>query len=253
MGYSLEYYKTSLDIAIRSNPAILKCDPISIIYCVKKAIEDSASLDPRDNEAWIIPYGTEAQYQRGYDLYRKLAIRGGDIKRIYARAVYKNDVFEWDEGLNPVLIHKPEILKERGCIVAGYAIAEYANGEKHFNVIDLPTIERAKSCAQTKSVWAKHEEEMVKKTAIKRLGKDLPLMTENISHRMFKRAINSDDAQDAGVIIDYDALMKEDVREPLTTEENLITELEYRDWETDRKSTRLNSSHSAKSRMPSSA
>ena len=27
----------------------------------------------------------------------------------------------------------------------------------------------------------------------------------------------------------------------------------YRDWETDRKSTRLNSSQSAKSRMPSSA
>ena len=29
--------------------------------------------------------------------------------------------------------------------------------------------------------------------------------------------------------------------------------MNYRDWETDRKSTRLNSSHSAKSRMPSSA
>ena len=33
----------------------------------------------------------------------------------------------------------------------------------------------------------------------------------------------------------------------------LILEAGYRDWETDRKSTRLNSSHSAKSRMPSSA
>ena len=33
-----------------------------------------------------------------------------------------------------------------------------------------------------------------------------------------------------------------------------IEELEtYRDWETDRKSTRLNSSHSGESRMPSSA
>ena len=32
-----------------------------------------------------------------------------------------------------------------------------------------------------------------------------------------------------------------------------IKEYWYRDWETDRKSTRLNSSHSAKSRMPSSA
>ena len=31
------------------------------------------------------------------------------------------------------------------------------------------------------------------------------------------------------------------------------SQVEYRDWETDRKSTRLNSSHSAKSRMPSSA
>ena len=34
---------------------------------------------------------------------------------------------------------------------------------------------------------------------------------------------------------------------------NKIYTVEYRDWETDRKSTRLNSSHSAKSRMPSSA
>ena len=47
-----------------------------------------------------------------------------------------------------------------------------------------------------------------------------------------------------------------------TTEENMSEWIDYfadegkvayRDWETDRKSTRLNSSHSAKSRMPSSA
>ena len=34
---------------------------------------------------------------------------------------------------------------------------------------------------------------------------------------------------------------------------NFLENNPYRDWETDRKSTRLNSSHSAKSRMPSSA
>ena len=34
---------------------------------------------------------------------------------------------------------------------------------------------------------------------------------------------------------------------------NILDRDYYRDWETDRKSTRLNSSHSAKSRMPSSA
>ena len=42
------------------------------------------------------------------------------------------------------------------------------------------------------------------------------------------------------VISDYDNLVIDNVTS-------------YRDWETDRKSTRLNSSHSAKSRMPSSA
>ena len=41
---------------------------------------------------------------------------------------------------------------------------------------------------------------------------------------------------------------------PITTTEtrDLVRTL-YRDWETDRKSTRLNSSHSGESRMPSSA
>ena len=39
---------------------------------------------------------------------------------------------------------------------------------------------------------------------------------------------------------------------PKLTPTNIIAK-SYRDWETDRKSTRLNSSHSAKSRMPSSA
>ena len=34
---------------------------------------------------------------------------------------------------------------------------------------------------------------------------------------------------------------------------NLHDQLSYRDWETDRKSTRLNSSHITRSRMPSSA
>ena len=35
--------------------------------------------------------------------------------------------------------------------------------------------------------------------------------------------------------------------------ESIVTHQNYRDWETDRKSTRLNSSHITRSRMPSSA
>ena len=35
--------------------------------------------------------------------------------------------------------------------------------------------------------------------------------------------------------------------------EDIVIQMLYRDWETDRKSTRLNSSHRSLSRMPSSA
>ena len=40
---------------------------------------------------------------------------------------------------------------------------------------------------------------------------------------------------------------------PLEMIGSKFDELKYRDWETDRKSTRLNSSHRSLSRMPSSA
>ena len=50
-------------------------------------------------------------------------------------------------------------------------------------------------------------------------------------------------------VLDYDDPNK------ILLGEVILSEIadDYRDWETDRKSTRLNSSHSAKSRMPSSA
>ena len=48
-------------------------------------------------------------------------------------------------------------------------------------------------------------------------------------------------------------LQKEGSLAESATDVNYHTGRKYRDWETDRKSTRLNSSHSAKSRMPSSA
>ena len=38
-----------------------------------------------------------------------------------------------------------------------------------------------------------------------------------------------------------------------TRDPSVIAKAKYRDWETDRKSTRLNSSHRSLSRMPSSA
>ena len=64
-----------------------------------------------------------------------------------------------------------------------------------------------------------------------------------------------------GLKISYDSLNEDNnqIKEVNENYERQLNELKqdkttkYRDWETDRKSTRLNSSHSGESRMPSSA
>ena len=52
---------------------------------------------------------------------------------------------------------------------------------------------------------------------------------------------------------DGTAAKVEELQKEFPTQLHLKVRMEYRDWETDRKSTRLNSSHSGESRMPSSA
>ena len=50
-----------------------------------------------------------------------------------------------------------------------------------------------------------------------------------------------------------EALERLEARLQRLTSSAILERPDYRDWETDRKSTRLNSSHSGESRMPSSA
>ena len=60
--------------------------------------------------------------------------------------------------------------------------------------------------------------------------------------------MSEEDAIKYKIKSDYDIL-----RSTIPNFDILPDDANYRDWETDRKSTRLNSSHSRASRMPSSA
>ena len=56
----------------------------------------------------------------------------------------------------------------------------------------------------------------------------------------------------------YQQYLSNNTESPISIEEftslkSIMSSEDYRDWETDRKSTRLNSSHITRSRMPSSA
>jgi recombination protein RecT len=105
-----------------------------------------------------------------------------------AQIVYSNDIFEWEQGDNPKLVHKPSLMIDE----AAKPVVVYAVARKDGLVVDrvvmrIAEIEKImrssksgwdKDTQSSKGIWKDHWEEMAKKTAIRRLAKQLPLVDE---------------------------------------------------------------------------
>lgn len=134
-------------------------------------------------EVYVLPYAGKAQFQLGYQGLVTLLNRAGIM--VTAHVIYSNDKFEYEEGVNSKLLHKPDIFSEkRGEAIGAYAVATLANGHKQFCVLGRATImkfkEFSKAKASSYSPWNGTDPElwMWKKTCIKQLSKTLPKSVE---------------------------------------------------------------------------
>lgn len=161
---------------IRKNPKLAECSQSSlfssIIQCVQLGLEPGSGL----GHAYLVPYGRECTFICGYQGMIELAERNG--LAVYAKVAYEHDIFIYEDGLDPKLIHKPMMgqSESRGEILAAYAIAVYKDGRKKFEVLSVGQIEdhRKKSKFPNGGPWKDHYAEMAKKTAIRVLFKMLP-------------------------------------------------------------------------------
>lgn len=101
------------------------------------------------------------------------------ILSINAYAVYSDDEFNYQLGLNPNIHHVP-LSKNRSekTLTHVYAVANLKDGGVQFRVLDREDIDRIKNYSKTNNIWNDHFEEMAKKTAIRALFKYLPVNTE---------------------------------------------------------------------------
>lgn len=85
-----------------------------------------------------IPYNNkgvmECQFQIGYKGLIDLSYRNPQMQIISAQAVYENDVFEYELGLNPKLEHRPA-LEDRGEVRLFYGMFKLVNGGYGFEVM----------------------------------------------------------------------------------------------------------------------
>jgi recombination protein RecT len=135
----------------------------------------------------------ECTFMPGYRGFLDLARRSGQIKSLVARAVYENDVFEYEYGLQESVTHKPA-MDERGELRAVYAVALLKDGGHQFEVMSKREIEAVRQKSQGKNAgpWTDYYDEMARKTVVRKLFKWLPCSVE------MQKAVSLDELQEVG-------------------------------------------------------
>jgi len=117
--------------------------------------------------------------------------------------VRESDEFILEKGAEPRLVHRVKLGK-RGDMIGAYCVWTLKNGDKQFEVMDREQILaiRDRSSAKTKEgdavgPWKTDEEEMWRKTVVRRASKYMPRSCEE-----FDRAVAVDNLHEAGHDVD---------------------------------------------------
>lgn len=169
--------------AASREPKLAECSPLSILRSMMQAAELGLEVCSGKNEAYLVPRWNskakvlEATFLPGYQGLIKLARESGSVRNVEARIVHAKDFFEVEQGTAPVIRHRPSFEKDRGDIVAIYAVAFLPDGGSQFEVMAKYEVDDIRDRSKDKdgfSPWKSDYSEMARKTAVRRLAKYLP-------------------------------------------------------------------------------
>lgn len=165
-------------------------------------------LEPLGREGWLIPrevFRKDANNRRvslgffewtfmpSYQGLTKLAILSGRVRSIRSQVVYENDHIEIQLGSDGRVDHRPCLTGARGFAIGVYAVARMVGSEDEIEWLSQDDVLRIKEAASDYSAaWKSWPEEMARKSAIKRLTKQLP------AGAAFAAAVQLDNALESG-------------------------------------------------------
>lgn len=190
----------------RKNPLLAKCDNISTLKCVMESSQLGLEIGGITGQAYLVPFYSsknkawECSLIVGYKGLIELIWRSGHVNELHSQCVYANDHFDLAYGIEPKLEHKPLINEDRGQFIGAYAVARFKEGGYMFEFMSADDINRtrdasanyAKSQNKEYTIWAKHYNEMARKTVLRKLAKYLPKSAE------LSRAVTVDETGDTG-------------------------------------------------------
>jgi len=165
---------------ISTSPKLLECTTESLLSAVMQSARLGLELGGPLGQAYLIPYGATATFQPGYKGLCQLALRSGQVDKVWARVVHKKDEFSYQLGSEEWIKHVPTEDAEPGEIRCVYACAKMKDSAIPAMVVLFPrqvARRRASSRAASKgdSPWQTHPEEMWEKSAAIALMRFMPL------------------------------------------------------------------------------
>lgn len=226
--------------AITSNLGLRDCSPMSILAGIVASSRLGLELDPVLGQAYLVPRWNkntrqmEASFQIGYQGMLELSQRAETGIIIRARLVREYDRFDLEFTPDPQLSHKIDITRSRGQVIAAYTYVKYTDGR--VDVFEPMTIdealsirdrfaphERCKACynkrgerencqacggtGQSDTVtgpWLTDEDEMVRKTCLRRNWKWLPKSAEMLDAQRIENRIDAGESPQT-VLLDLPA------------------------------------------------
>ncbi len=157
---------------ISDNELLQKCDPLSIINAITNIARTSITLNPVMRLAYLVPRGCKCVLDFSYMGMISLLKSNGNIKTINSYIVYEDEPFEHDI-VNNVILHKPKYSsteKEHNSriIIGAYTVAKLPTNDVDYCFMPFWEIEKIKNSSRGGFAWKDWQDEMIKKTVIKR-------------------------------------------------------------------------------------
>lgn len=207
---SMDFNK-ELEFAIQAftnNAYLLGSDANTVRNCLINVALSGLTLNPVMKLAYLVPRKQKCCVDPSYQGLIKIVTDSGSVTGIYARVVYENEPFQIERGTNGFVKHGICTGPTKGKRIGAYSVAELSNGSQHVEWMyeeELMLIrKRSESVKSGKaSPWDSDEDEMVKKTVVKRHWKYLP---KSERAQMAAQAIAFDDEANG---IDFEAEKKQ--------------------------------------------
>src|SRR5438552_14176436 len=177
---------------VRADSYMRQCEPQTFVQAVLEASQLGLMLGNKLGHAYLAPRrdkktnALKCQLLIGCRGFIALAHRTGKVSSIYPAIVHQGDQFSLKLGTGRQLVHAPVLdSAKRGDWIGAYAVVEFRDGRTDFEWMTRQEIEKVKQCSESAneawSPWRRFEDEMIKKSPIRRMAKRLCLSSEDMT------------------------------------------------------------------------